>query len=60
MQIKYRQISGVLGQRGVSVAVLVEEESRLGQERVSEVMSVQGATPSQEIVVNTYVLQVSL
>jgi hypothetical protein len=52
-------MSGALGAHGVSVVGRVEEGSRSGQERASEVTSVLGVAPSQETAAWNSVLQVS-
>ena len=48
LQIECPLMSGALGAHGVSVVARVEEESRPGQERASEVISVQAVALSQE------------
>jgi hypothetical protein len=52
-------MSGALGAHGVSVVGRVEEGSRSGQERASEVTSVLGVALSQETAAWNSALQVS-
>jgi hypothetical protein len=59
LQIGCLLMSGALGAHGVSVVGRVEEGSRSGQERASEVTSVLGVALSQETAACNSVLQVS-